>query len=573
MNSGRAKGAAMRAAKSAFWNSRPAMVILIAVIAAAVSHAQTFSVVYNFGSQVNDPQNPYLSGIIAQGRDGNLYSGASGGANNLGAAYKVTVGGVLSNLYNFGTIGTDGNTPYGGLTLGTDGNFYGTTYGGGTTQYGTVFKVTPSGTLTTLYNFTAGNDGALPIAPPIQGTDGNYYGTTCPGCNGAPGYGSVYKITPAGTFTVLYQCDITHCWNFYDPLIQGTDGSFYATTLYGGTTEQGAVIKISSAGKLTVLYNFDGTHGYLPFAPLVQGTDGNFYGTTVDGGSFGYGVVFRMTPTGKLTVLHNMNGTTDGGSPFAGLVQATDGNFYGANAYEGAASTNCSSGCGTLFRISPTGTFKVVYNFDQTTGQSPYTTLYQHTNGLLYGTTQTGGSESGNPACNAANCGVLYSLNIGAVPFAALVSTSGKVGAKIGILGQNFSSSSVVTFGSVAATSVTRSGTTFLQATVPSGATTGSVTVTTTAGTLTSSKKFRVTPQITSFSPTSGPVGTVVTITGVSLTQTTKVTFGGVAATSFTVNSDGQVTATVPTGAKTGKIVITTAGGTASSATSFTVTT
>jgi hypothetical protein len=225
-----------------------------------------------------------------------------------------------------------------------------------------------------------------------------------------------------------------------------------------------------------------------------------------------------------------------------------------------------------LFRITPTGSFKVLYNFDQITGQNVYTTLFQHTNGLLYGTTQSGGTGNVSAGCTFGNCGVLYSLNIGAAPFAALVTTAGKVGAKIGILGQNFSSSSVVKFGSVAATSVLRSGTTFLQATVPSGATTGSVTVTTTAGTLTSSKKFRVTPQITSFSPTSGPVGTVVTITGVSLTQTSKVTFGGVAATSFTVNSDGQVTATVPTGAKTGKIVITTAGGTASSATSFTVT-
>ena len=550
------------------------MLLLAGMLLFAISfaQAQTFSVLYNFGSQLNDPQNPFSAGIIAQGRDGNLYSSASGGANNLGAVYKITPGGTLTNIYNFGTISGDGNTPNSGVTLGTDGNFYGTTYGGGTTPYGTVFKVTPSGSLTTLYNFTGGNDGALPLAPPIQGTDGSFYGTTCPLCNGAPGNGSIYKITSSGTFSVLYDCDGTHCLNFWDPLIQGTDGSFYGTTEYGGATGQGAVFKITSAGKLTVLYNFDGTHGSIPLGPLAQGTDGNFYGTAESGGASNSGVVFRITPTGKLTVLHNMNGSTDGSAPIPGLVQATDGNLYGVTLGAGAVSTNCPSGCGTLFRISTTGSFKVLYNFDQTTGQNAYSTMFQHTNGLLYGTTQSGGTGTVSTACTFGNCGVLYSLNIGAAPFAALVTTAGKVGAKIGILGQNFSSSSVVTFGTVAATTVVRTGTTFLQATVPSGATTGSVTVTTTAGTLTSSKKFRVTPQITSFSPTSGPVGTAVTITGVSLTQASKVTFGNVAATSFTVNSDTQVTATVPTGAVTGKIVITTAGGTATSSTSFTVT-
>jgi uncharacterized repeat protein (TIGR03803 family) len=549
------------------------LLVGIVFFAFSISEAQTFSVLYNFGSQLNDPQNPFSSGIIAQGRDGNLYSSASGGANNYyGAVYKISTAGALSDLYSFGTVSGDGNTPDSGVTLGTDGNFYGTTFSGGTAGFGTVFKLSPSGILTTLYNFTAGNDGALPIAPPIQGTDGNYYGTTCPLCNGAPGNGSIYKITPSGTFTVLYECDITHCWNFYDPLIQGTDGSFYATSEYGGSSENGTILKITSTGKPTVLYNFDGTHGRLPLGPLVQGTDGNFYGTAVSGGTLNNGVVFRITPTGKLNVIHNMNGTTDGSAPYAGLLQATDGNFYGVNIGGGASSANCPSGCGTIFKVTPTGTFTVLYNFDQATGQSPFTTPFQHTNGLIYGTTQTGGTGNVSLTCSSGNCGVLYSLNIGAAPFAGLVTSAGKVGARIGILGQNFSSSSLVTFGTVAATTVTRSGTTFLQATVPSGATTGSVTITTSAGTLTSSRKFRVLPQLQSFTPTSGPVGTGVTITGVSLTQTSKVTFGGVAASSFTVNSDTQVTATVPTGAVTGRIVITTAGGTATSSTSFTVT-
>jgi uncharacterized repeat protein (TIGR03803 family) len=548
--------------------------VLFGLSAATLARAQTFSVVYNFGSQINDPLNPFYSGIIAQGRDGNLYSAAPGGTNDCGAFYLVTPSGVLTEPYAFCTTVTDGILPDGGLTLGTDGNLYGTTYTGvDAATYGTVFKITPGGNLTPLYTFTDGADGASPVAPPIEGTDENFYGTTCGlECNvgGDTSYGSIYKITSSGTFSVLYTCTATDCFGPAGPLIQATNGNFYGTSSYGGTNEDGSVFKITPTGKLTVLFNFDVTHGSHPFGGLVQGTDGNFYGTAVDGGTDGYGVIFRITPAGKLTVLHNMNLSTDGSAPFAGLVQATNGNFYGANSDGGA------NGDGTVFEIAPQGTkfvFSVVHNFDQTDGQTPYTTLVQHTNGLLYGTTQQGGSGGVDTHCGTNPvCGVLYSENIGVAPFAALVTGSGKVGAKIGILGQNFSHSSVVTFGTVAATTVTLSGTTFLTATVPSGATTGSVTVTTPGGALSSSKSFRVTPQLKSFTPPSGPVGTVVTITGVSLTQTTKVTFGGVAAMSFTVNSDTQVTATVPTGAKTGKIVITTPGGTASSATSFTVT-
>ena len=538
---------------------------------ATAARAQTFSVLYNFGSQLDDPCQQFFSGIIAQGRDGNLYSGSSEcGAYGRGAAYRVTPGGSLTTEYSF-SGGSDGSYPYGGLTLGTDGNFYGATYGGGFGSYGTIFKMTPGGGLTTLYTFTDSGDGALPAAPPIQGTDGNLYGTTCPGCNNQGVYGTIYKITHSGTFTVLYECDITHCEDFYGPLIQGTDGNFYGTSIYGGTNGAGVVLKITPAGQLTDLYSFDNTHGDYPTGPLVQGTDGNFYGTTLDGGASGYGVVFRMTPAGKLTVLHNMNGTTDGSAPYAGLVQATDGNFYGVNAYGGAASTYCPAGCGAIFKITSSGAFSVLYNFDMTTGQLPYTTLYQHTNGVLYGATQLGGTGDVDPLCSPGNCGVLYSLNIGAAPFASLLSTTGKVGKKIEILGQGFTGTTAVSFNGTAATYGVVSDT-YLTATVPAGATPGPVTVTTPGGTLTSSKTFRVAPSITSFSPASGPVGTAVVITGESLTRTTSVSFGGVKAVSFTVNSDTQVTAIVPTGAVTGKIKIVTAGGTSTSGGTFTIT-
>ena len=203
-------------------------------------------------------------------------------------------------------------------------------------------------------------------------------------------------------------------------------------------------------------------------------------------------------------------------------------------------------------------------------GATPLVTLLQHTNGTLYGDTELGGTGSVSP-CTTGQCGVFYSLNLGLKPFVSLVSTSGKVGQTVEVLGQGFTGTKGVSFDGTPATFKVSSDT-YLTATVPSGATTGSVTVTTPGGPLTSNKIFRVTPQIISFKPTSGTVGTKVQITGVSLTQTTKVTFGGVQATSFKVNSDTQVTATVPTGAKTGKIAITTPGGTAVSGGIFTVT-
>jgi len=546
-----------------------AAALFVLAIAAANSSAsaQTFSVLYNFGSMGGDPYQPSYSGIVAQGRDGNLYTSApSGGANGLGAVFQITPTGKLKVLHSFDA--TDGTDPYGGLTLGTDGNFYGTTVDGGSYDSGTVFKITPGGSLTSLYSFMGGSDGANPYAPPVEGTDGNFYGTAYAG---AAGYGTVYKITPSGKFSSLYQFDITHGYGPRSPLVQGTDGNCYGTTLYGGPAEDGVIFKITPAGKLTVLYNFDDTHGRLPFSPVVQGADGNFYGTTSGGGSTESGVVFRISPAGKLTVLHTMNGTTDGAGPTAGLVQATDGNFYGANSQVGKISSGCPSGCGTTFEVTPKGKLTVLHNFDLTTGSTPYDTPFQHTNGIVYGDTNSGGTGNVSP-CSAGTCGVFYSWSDSLPTFVSLLPTSGKVGKVIGILGQGFSSSSVVKFDGVKATSVKNIGTTFLSATVPTGALTGSVTVTTGSTTLTSNKTFRVTPQLLSFKPLSGPVGTVVTITGVSLTQTSKVTFGGVKATSVIINSDTQVTGTVPTGAMTGHIAITTLGGTAVSSGIFTVT-
>lgn len=531
-----------------------AVAMLALSLVAAAAHAQTYADLYNFGDKSGDPLSPQNSGIVAQGRDGNLYSTTpAGGTNGLGTAFKITPQGAMTVLYNFET--THGKFPYGGLTLGTDGNLYGTTSIGGSNNQGVVFQITPAGQLTVLHNFTGG-DGSAPYAPPIQATDGNFYGTTVAG--GANSHGSVYKMTPSGTVTTLHSFDLTTDGaQPFAPLVQGNDGSFYGMTYNGaGSVRYGVVFKVTSKGSFKVLHVFGLSDGADAYGPLVLGKDGNFYGATFNGGTVGDGVVFKMTAAGALTVLHSFTPATDGATPYGGLVQATDGNFYGA-AYVGGTKNH-----GTIYRVTPSGTFSTRYNFDGTSGGAPMITLLQHTTGTFYGDTFSGGTHS---------TGTFYSLKASLTPYAALLPASGKVGKTIGILGQGFNTATGVSFNGTAGT-FNVSSDTFLTAKVPAGATTGIVTVAIPSGNLKSRISFRVTPSIKNFTPTQGPVGTPVAITGVSLTQASKVTFGGVKATTFVVNSDTKVTANVPTGAKTGKIAITTPGGTATSSAVFTVT-
>jgi uncharacterized repeat protein (TIGR03803 family) len=273
--------------------------------------------------------------------------------------------------------------------------------------------------------------------------------------------------------------------------------------------------------------------------------------------------VFKMTPAGQLTVLYSfcsLAGCADGKNPYVGLVAGTDGNLYGTS--QGGAHN-----AGEIFKVTPTGVFTRLYSFCNVTacadGFFPQTPLMQHTNGKFYGVTESGGAS-------ALNGGVFYSLDVGLKPFANLVMWSGKVGKTVEILGQGFNGATAVSFNGTAAT-FSISSDTYMTAVVPNGATTGFVAVTTTGGTLKSNRKFLVTPNILSFSPQSGPVGTPVVITGTSFTGTGVVAFGGVPATTFSVDSDSQITATVPTGAVTGKIQIRNPGGTATSADVFTV--
>src|SRR5258708_7607668 len=272
---------------------------------------------------------------MSQGRDGLLYSTISNdGTKNVGTVFNITPAGQLNTIYSFCPLTgcADGASPLGGVTLGFDGNFYGTTQGGGSHGAGTVFKVTPTGTLTTLWNFANGTDDSVPFFTTLQGQDGNMYGVSAAQYNGQ--YGAFFKVSASGVFKALRDFGYTNGANPNLPT-QGTDGNFYGTAQGGGdpTCRCGVVYKATAAGAITVLHNFKGypTDGYRPLAVLVQGYDGNFYGTTYQGGTKNFGSVYKITPAGSESVLYSFCSVScnDGFAPATPLVLHTDGKFYG----------------------------------------------------------------------------------------------------------------------------------------------------------------------------------------------------------------------------------------------------
>jgi uncharacterized repeat protein (TIGR03803 family) len=542
-------------------NSRLLALALGLMLVASLARAQTYKVLYNFGGNGHAPNDPHYSGIIAQSRGGNLYSTAPDiWTRGPGTAFKITPAGAMTVLHSF--RGSDGLHTQSGLTLGTDLYYYGTTPAGGLYSHGTLFKMTDQGVVTTLHHFTGGADGGNPGAPPIEGIDGNFYGTTAIG--GRPGNnGTIYRVSRSGAFATIHSFGYASPDGTPNPaLTQGKDGYIYGTTVYGGANDLGTIFRFAISGAYATLYSFDRVHGRQPLGALVQADDGNFYGTTSLGGTADAGVIFRITPNRTFTILHNFTAGSDGMNVVGGLLQATDGYFYGTDDIGGQGGFIG----GVLFRMSTSGAFSVLHNFSWDSGASPQVTLLQHTNGKIYGDTAVGGVGNNGD-------GTFFSFDLGLGPFVRFLPDARQVGHDVQLLGQGFVGTSAVSFNGTPAASFRVVADTYMTATVPDRATSGFLTVTTPGGTLKSNKQFLVKPQITGFNPASGPVGATVLISGISLAQTSQVTIGGKLATSFSVNSDKQVTAQVPAGALTGqKITVTTTGAPAYSPATFTVT-
>lgn len=333
-------------------------------------------------SFTNSSAGQFLYSPVTQGLDGNLYGTTfEGGTSGWGTVFRTGTNGGLTRLYSFNY--NNGGIVYGGLVLGRDGYFYGATYEGGTYGYGTIFRISPSGALQTLASLN-GEDGMFPVAGLVQGMDGSFYGTTLEG--GDYGYGTVFKVTSGGVLTTLMSFDYTNGAYPSCVLVQAANGNFYGTTELGGTNGLGTLFNVSSSGGFTLLYSFSGAEdGAEPIPGLIQGVDGNFYGNTITGGGGGYGTLFQLTPSGALNVLYSFTNGIDGANPWGGLMQAGDGNLYGTTEAGGAY------GYGTVFRIAPGSSFNPLAQFESYNGATPAAALIQASNGSLYGTTEEGG--------------------------------------------------------------------------------------------------------------------------------------------------------------------------------------
>ena len=466
-------------------------VFLFCAAAAITSSAQLTTLVDFKGPNGGNPSN------LTQGFDGNLYgTTVFGGPHKLaGTIFKVTTAGKLTTIHDFCSVVhagqcDDGYNPLVGLTLATDGSLYGSTADGGSNgNYGTLFSITEHGQLSTLFNFSGYPNGWDPFGL-VHAANGNFFGVTYYGgtnCASQLGCGTFYETTPEGALTTLYSfCSQASCADGSNPYatpVQAANGNFYGTTVSLGAGCCGTIYKITPSGILTTLHSFNGPDG-VSAQRLIQGADGNFYGTTLLGGSNSFGTIFKITPNGVFTTLHNFctqTGCPDGSGPMW-LLQASDGNFYGV------ASDGGTNDGGTLFEMTPAGTLTTLYNFcsqpNCSDGIFPVG-IVQYTDGNFYGTTAEGGVISG--------AGTIFRFSTGLGAFVALVRPSGAVGQSSGILGQGLTGTTAVFLnGTPLSFSVVSD--TYIQATVPAGATSGYVTVDTPSGTLTSNTIFHVIP-------------------------------------------------------------------------------
>ena len=487
--------------------------------------AQTFTTIFT-----SDGRSPALPIALIQGNDGRLYGtssagGASGQHNPTpgdGTAFAMTADGTLTALYSFCSLSlcADGLNPGAGMTLGANGSFYGTTQGGGVggsdcdSLYGcgSIIVFNSVSKPTRLYSFCSASrcaDGQTPDEPLVQGFNGSFYGNTLYGgnidnCQG--GCGTIFRVTPSGQFATLHTfCESgSNCpegWNPQAPLVVGRDGNLYGGA-NGGSAPTGTLFRITPNGVFTKMHQFNKkTDGDNP-SGLLMGSDGNFYGVSDFYGAGAFcsdticGTVFKITPAGQFTTLYSFcseANCADGAGPYSGIIQGSDGNFYGTT-IEGGTNVNSAvcfgAPCGVLFRITPTGQYTVLYNFcsqaDCADGKGGGT-LMQATDGKFYGTTTVGGLAG---ACGGVGCGTVFSLDMGLSPFVKPVPWFGKAGTSIDIQGNNLTSTTAVIFNGVAATFTVVSDT-LIKATVPAGAGTGWIQVTTTSGALSSNVAFQ----------------------------------------------------------------------------------
>ncbi len=338
-----------------------------------------------------------ISKILVLTASSILTLAASAGVAEAKAAPKFQV------LYTF-TGGNDGGWPAGNLIADKSGNLYGTTSVGGPNGAGTVFKLAPDGTESVLYHFTGGADGDLPLDGLLTDSKGNFYGVTEIG--GRYGAGNVFKVTSGGVATSLYDfgSSASDGINPVCALIWGPHHELLGTTENGGSDQFGTVFQVTLDGKETILHNFNGADGRYPAAGLVMDPTGNLFGTTFNSGSGSSGTVFKIDANGAFTTFYTLS-PHSGFFPAAPLTLDKAGNLY-STATAGGAHAN-----GTVFRLTPKGALTVLYSFTGASdGSTPEEPVFLDKQGNLFSTTNSGGTGDNGTAFSLAPNGQLTTL-------------------------------------------------------------------------------------------------------------------------------------------------------------------